>query len=87
MMTPGPPSAVSAASASHRLFAGFQEGRLQHQVFRRITGDEQLGEQHQVRAVARRVGPRLARLGEIAGDIADSRVELRDGDADGAGRG
>jgi hypothetical protein len=27
--------------------------------------------------VALRIRPRLARLGEIAGDIADSRVELR----------
>ena len=71
----------------HSLQAGFQEGRLQHQILRRIAGDEQLGEQHQIRAVARSVGPGLARPGEIAGNVAHRRVELRDGDADGVGPG
>ena len=40
---------------------------MQHQVLRRIAGDEQLGEEHEVGALARRIGARLARLGEIAG--------------------
>ena len=64
-----------------RPLAGAQEGRLVDQVFRRIAGDEQLGVEHEVGALAGRIGARLARLGEIAGDIADHRVELGDGDA------
>ena len=31
---------------------------------------------------ARRIGARLARLGKVAGDIADRRIQLGDGDAD-----
>jgi hypothetical protein len=68
-----------------RLQAGLQEGGFQHQVLGRITGDEQFGEQHHIRPVAGGVGPGLACLGEIASDIADSRVELGDGDADDVG--
>ena len=49
-----------------RPLAGAQEGRLVDQILRRIAGDEQLGEQHEVGALARRIGARLARLGEIA---------------------
>ena len=64
-----------------RPLAGAQEGRLVDQVFRRIAGDEQLGVEHEVGALAGRIGARLARLGEIAGDIADYRVELRDSNA------
>ena len=64
-----------------RALAGAQEGGLVDEVLGRITGDEQLGEQDEVGALARRIGPRLARLGEIAGDVADDRIELRDGDA------
>lgn len=81
MMTPGPPSAVSAARGLDRLPAGADEGGLQHQIFRRITGDEKLGLDEQMRALAGSIGARLTRLGKIAGDIADRRVELADGDA------
>ncbi|MGO7601671.1 hypothetical protein ACC738_37465, partial [Rhizobium ruizarguesonis] len=35
-----------------------------------------------MRALPSRVNTRLARLGEIAGDIADRRVEPADGDAE-----
>ena len=79
--TPGPPSAVSATSASAARSQARRKAGLLHQVLRRIAGDEQLGEQHEVGALAGRIGARLARLGEIAGDVADDRVELRDGDA------
>src|SRR5690606_335472 len=65
----------------HGPLAGGKEGTPEHEVFRRITCDEELREQHEVGALAGGVRPRLARLGEIAGDIADDRVELRDGDA------
>ena len=67
--------------------AGRQEGRLQHEVLRRIAGDEKFGEQDQVGALAGGIRPRLARLGEIAGDVADDRVQLGDGDAQHVGRG
>ena len=70
-----------------RPLAGAQEGRLVDQVLRRIAGEEQLGEQHEVGALARGIGPRLARLGEIAGDVADDRVELGNGDAQDVGAG
>ena len=87
MMTPGPPSAVSPANSVDRALAGGEKRRLQHQVFRRIAGDEELGEEHQVGALAGGVRPRLARLGEIAGNVADGRIELGDGDAQDVGSG
>ena len=64
-----------------RLFAGSQERRLEHKIFRRITGKEKLGKKHKIGALPRGVGACLACLGEIAGDIADSRVQLCDSDA------
>ena len=69
-----------------RALTGRNECRLQHQVLRRITGNEQLGEQHEVGALPRRVRPRLARLGEVAGNIADRRVELGNCNAQDIGR-
>ncbi len=63
--------------------ASADEGRLQHQILRRIAGNEQFSQHQELRAFARRLGPRLARLGQIAGNVADRRIELRDGDTDG----
>ncbi len=74
MMTPGPPSAVSAASSFDRLDAFGDKGRLQHQVFRRIAGDEQFGEDDKIRLLARGIGPRLARKLQVRRDVADGGV-------------
>jgi hypothetical protein len=64
------------------LFTCFQESRPNDQIFRRIAGQEKLGIKHQIGALPRGVRPRLARLCQIAGDIADGRVQLGDSDAE-----
>ena len=65
----------------HRSAAGRLESGLEHQVFRRIAGDEQFGKGDDIAAVARRLRPRLAGKLQIAGNVADDRIELgnRDG--------
>ena len=61
------------------------ERRLEDEILRRIAGDEQLGEDEKVGAVGRGLRPRRARLLQVALDVADDRVELGDGEADGVG--
>ena len=85
MMTPGPPSAVSRRTPATAFSQASRKARLQHQILRRIAGDEKLGEEHQVGALTCRIRPRLARLGEIAGDIAEHWIELGDGDTENVG--
>ena len=65
-----------------RLAAGDLHRRLQHQVFRRIAAEEELGQHQQVGALALRLGPGEARLLQIAGDVAHHRIELADGDGE-----
>ena len=77
---PGPPSAVSAASVLDHGTRGGGERRLAHQVLGRIAGDEQLGEDDEIGALGGRLGARLAQLGGVAGEIADDRIELGQGD-------
>jgi len=50
-------------------------------VHRRVTGKEELGVEHDVGALAGGIRPRLARLGKVAGNVADRRIELGNGDA------
>ena len=57
--------------------AGRLESRLEHQVFRRIAGDEQFGKSDDVGTIVRGAGARLAGKLQIAGNIADDRIELR----------
>jgi len=66
--------------------AGGLERRLEHQIFGRIAGDEQLRIDHEVGALPGRGGARAARLVGIAGDVADGRIELGDGDRQALGR-
>ncbi len=59
-------------------FAGvLLQRRLQHQIFRRIADDEELGKQDQIGALLGGLCARGARPGEIAGNIAHQRIELR----------
>ena len=65
------------------LAAGILEGRLQHQILRRIGREEEFGEHHELGAAGSRLaagGPNLLR---IAGDVADDRVELGERQAEG----
>ncbi len=62
------------------------EGRLEHQVFRRIAGDEELGKGNDIGAVAGGLRARRAGPLEIAGNVADDRVELRHGNGQLVGR-
>ena len=78
---------MSLAKLLDRLAAGVLEGRLQDQVLRRIAGDEQLGQHEEIGAAGRGLGPRRARLLQVAVDVADDRIELGDGDPDGIGQG
>ncbi len=66
--------------------AGGLERRLEHQVLGRIAGDEQLGKNHQIGALRGRRLARTPHLLGIAGDVADSRIELRDRDREPIGR-
>jgi hypothetical protein len=59
-----------------RLQAGLEEGRLQHEVLRRIAGDEELGQKQQICPLPGRFGAGSACLGQIAGDVADDGIEL-----------
>src|SRR5262249_2561469 len=63
--------------------AGGLQRRLEHEVLRRIAADEQLRKGDEVGAVPLRLGARGARLGGVAVDVADGRVELRDRDRKG----
>ena len=57
--------------------AGGLERGLEHKVFRRVAGDEKLGKSDDVSAVARGFGASDTRTLQIAGDVADDRIELR----------
>ena len=48
---------------------------------RRIAGDEEFGEEHEIGTVAGGVGARLARFRKVAGNVADGRVQLCNGNA------
>ena len=62
--------------------AGVLEGRLEHQVLRRIAGDEQFRQDHEVGAEAGGLGARFAGLLQVAVDVADHGIELGDRNAD-----
>ena len=61
-----------------RRAAGGLEGRLQHQVFRRIAGDEQFGQHQQIGAIGLACARACARFRGVARDIAHDRVQLRE---------
>ena len=56
--------------------AGRLKGRFQHQIFRRIAGNEQFGQHHEIGAVGAALRARGAGLGGVAGDVAHRRVQL-----------
>src|SRR5262249_50368286 len=56
------------------------ERRLEHEVLRRIPGQEKLRQRHNVGAGTGGLGARAARLVGIAGDVAQGRIELSDRD-------
>jgi hypothetical protein len=64
----------------HRLLTDIEKGRLQHQILGRIAGDEQLRTHQQIGALRTRRGEGRAQLADIAGHVADRRIELRQGD-------
>ena len=61
------------------------EGRLQHQVLGLVAGQEQFGQRDEIGAGRHAVAMRGARLGAVAGEIAEGRVELRHGQPKSAG--
>ena len=63
---------------AHGFFTGFNEGRLQHQILRRITGNEQLCEQDEIGLHLGGLRASRASLSQISGDIAHDGIELRD---------
>ena len=67
--------------AAQRIHAGLHEGRLQHQVFGRVSGDEKLRKNKQVRALPARLGPCGTRQPGVAAQVSDYRVKLSAGDA------
>jgi hypothetical protein len=69
-----------------RLAAGCLEGRLQHEVLRRIARQEELGKDDEVGTGDGGIGAGGAGFGEVAGDVPHDRVELGDGDQERGGR-
>ncbi len=63
-----------------RLVATLHEGRLEHQILWEIAREDQLRRQHEVRALLLRLGSRRPDLREIAGNVADLRIELGERD-------
>ena len=57
-----------------------QEVLLEQQVLGRVAGDRQLGEEHELRAGVARLGDAGEDARLVAGDVADDRVELGEGD-------
>ena len=56
--------------------AGGLKCRFEHEVFRRVAGNEQFGQNHQIGAVGPRLRAGGARHGGVALDIANARVQL-----------
>ena len=61
--------------------AGGLESGLEHKTFRRIAGEEQFGKDDEIGALPGRFVTGAKSFGRIAGNIADSGVELGDGDS------
>ena len=66
------------------LVAGLHECGPQQQVFRRVTGERQLGRDDHARALRMRTAGRRGDLGCVASQVAHRRVDLGQGDQDGA---
>ncbi len=61
------------------------EGGLEYEVLGHVARDEQLGENNEIGALLFRLRARLAHFLRVAGDIADSRIELRERDGEAVG--
>ena len=64
----------------NRCARGRSEGRLAHQVLGRIAGDVQLGKRTRSAPAGSRARARVLQLLDVAGDVAEHRVELRQRD-------
>src|SRR5581483_2046131 len=64
---------------------GSLKRRLEYEVFRRIAGNEKLGKRHDIGAVAGRLRAALAGALQVAGNVADNRVKLRNGNGQAIG--
>ncbi len=71
-----------AGQTLERRAAGVLERGLEDQVLRRVSGQEKLGEQHEIRALSGGLFARRAGAFEVAVDVAEGRVELCEGDAE-----
>src|SRR5262249_22433486 len=75
---------TAARSFARKLFdlrsAGRLERRLEHEILRRIAGEEKFRKRHDVGAAAGSLGARAARRVGVAGDVPDDRIELSDRD-------
>ena len=71
----GAVAGVSSEPLERRPVVGHESG-FEHEVFRRISGDRQLGEGDEIATVG--VGPvvRFDQLGDVAIEVAHGRVEL-----------
>src|SRR5262249_19509417 len=76
---------LAGESLDRRAASGLK-GRLEHEVFRRIAGDEQFRERDEIGAIARGLLARLTRTFQIAGNVADRGIKLRHGNSETIGR-
>ena len=67
------------------LFASFDESALEHQILRRVTGNEKLGVKDEIGALTCSVRSSLAGFCQIALDITQHWIELGDGDTENVG--
>ena len=74
-----------AGQRLYRLLGAVEEGGLADQVFRRIAGDHQFGRDQRVRALLRRLPAGGAPPLQVAVDVADDRVDLRQREAQAVG--
>jgi len=61
---------------------GALEGALEHEILRRVAGEEELGKDDEVRALNLRLAAGLDGLLEIACDVAHDGIQLGKGDAE-----
>ena len=77
---PSTPAAIESSAFSHRL----QEVPSQHEVLRRVAGDTELGQEHELSATVTSLVDRLRDQAHVALDVAHRRINLGEREAQGS---
>ena len=76
----GPPVGALVLQFAESGRGSLNEGGFQHQILGRVSDNNQLREDHEIRPHGAGLGARVADLRHISADVPDSRIQLRDGD-------